>query len=148
MSSEEFLTQKKGKGKKKSQTNATPEPVVGMQSQFEVLDHFVLEALEMPPVIQTKPKKISPLIRNAIKSQPEELRFKNEDKIVINTNSEEHLDDVYNAKTDEEDEQEEEENDESENETYDTCSGCYYCNWTGVNIDKENCKRHYYGDVN
>lgn len=146
MSSEEFLTQKKGKGKKKSQTNATPpEPVMGMQSQFEVLDHFVLEALEMPPVIQTKPKKISPLIRNAIKAQPEELRFKKEDKIVINSNSEEHLDDVYN---DQEDVQDEEENDESENETYETCQGCYYCNWTGLNIDKQNCKRHYYGDVN
>lgn len=147
MSSEEFLTQKKGKGKKKSQTNATPpEPVMGMQSQFEVLDEVVLEPLEMRPVIQTKPKKISPLIRNAIKAQPEELRFKKEDKIVINSNSEEHLDDVYN---DEEDVQDEEENDESENDTYKTCPGCYYCNWTGLNIDNmENCKRHYYGDVN
>ena len=73
MSNDEFVKQKKSKGKKKVQVEPEVQISAGLQSQFAPLE--VVEPLEMPPPIQTKPKKISPLIRNAIKSQPEELQF-------------------------------------------------------------------------
>ena len=154
MSSESFVTQKKGKGKKSQKsTPAIQNADIGMQSQFEVLED-VVEPIVMP----TKPKKISPLIRNAINSQPEELKFKMDETKSETTIIFDHSDDIeeqlHTSNSEEAIYSESTEDELSESEetvvqkTTD-CSGCYYCNWTGVNTDNDyGCKRHYYGDVN
>ena len=146
MSTEEFVKQKKSKGKKKATIVPLEQP--GMQSQFAPLEEtIIIEPLQMPAPIQTKPKKISPLIRNAIKSQPEELQFNKVEVAKVEVAKEKPLDEEdsndedVDVTTDEEEEEEEED--------YEMCPGCYHCNWTGVNTDgKADCKRHYYGDVN
>ena len=134
MSAQEFITQKKGKSKKKVQVQAQleDEPIV------VAIPPPVAPILPSdPPIFQTKPKKISPLIRNAINAQPEELQFKKVDSPSILQV------DVDTGTDDEEDEEDDSIVDEL------ACPGCYYCNWTGVNLDNDNgCKRHYYGDVN
>lgn len=159
MSSENFVTQKKGKGKKSQKSTPTIQnDDVGMQSQFEVLEH----ALE-PIVMPTKPKKISPLIRNAINSQPEELKFRTDETKSENTVMFDHSEDLEDQlsafNSDEAIYSESTDDDLQENVVSDVdvvsdvqktteCFGCYYCNWTGVNTDSDGCKRHYYGDVN
>jgi hypothetical protein len=146
MSSEEFVTQKKSKGKKKVISQPEVELTKAtLKSQFEVLAE--LEPLEMPVPIQTKPKKISPLIRNAIKSQPDELNFKKPDSSKVDLSGDKLNNIDEDSENDQDDVTTEEESDEGE--TYENCPGCYYCNWTGLNNDnKQDCKRHYYGDVN
>ena len=142
MSNDEFVKQKKSKGKKKVQVEPEVQISAGLQSQFAPLE--VVEPLEMPPPIQTKPKKISPLIRNAIKSQPEELQF-------IKVELPKPTLEVENDSVGEEDEDEstDEEVDVVNEQNYEMCPGCYHCNWTGASADgKADCKRNYYGDVN
>ena len=103
----------------------------------------------MPPPVQTKPKKISPLIRNAIKSQPEELQFVKKvepPKLaeVVHT-----VDESTDEDFEEVDVSTEEEDSVDVDAERQMCPGCYHCNWTGVSGDgKADCRRHYYGDVN
>ena len=147
MSNDEFVKQKKSKGKKNAPSQPEPEIITGLQSQFAPLESLIVEPLEMPAPIQTKPKKISPLIRNAIKSQPEELQFKKVE-VVKHTkethekdSDEEDLEDVEDVTTEEEYQE--------ADQDYGMCQGCYHCNWTGVSLDgKADCRRHYYGDAN
>jgi hypothetical protein len=153
MSNDEFVKQKKSKGKKKASGVAKePEIMSGIQSQFAPLEMLIVEPLEMPAPIQTKPKKISPLIRNAIKSQPEELQFtkKVEQPIhVKKTENQQVIEDDSEDESEEDEENPEEDEEEGEDVDYGMCPGCYHCNWTGSSSEgKANCKRNYYGDVN
>ena len=140
--SNEFISQKK-RGKKSQQVQLEveklPEPIIIVERQrsmAQLLEPVIVEPRKPfePITMQTMPKKISPLIRNAIKAQPVELNFNKQENTINEVDEYESDDEV-------------ETQDETPKINFESeCPGCYYCNWTGRDADNYGCKNMYYGN--
>ena len=94
--------------------------------------------LEQRPVRQTFPRKISPLIRNAIKAQLEAKKTQEVEAQVPENVQEKKIQEKKIQP-----EQIMEKMKLEEDHTF-ICNGCYYCNWSKNAYSNAMCKANYY----
>ena len=97
-----------------------------------ITEEFEQPKLEQRPVRQTFPRKISPLIRNAIKAQLEAKKTQEVEAQVPEKVQEEKIQPEQIKKM------------ELKADPTFICNGCYYCNWSKNACSNEMCKLNYY----